>query len=210
MFTWPSNRRSVSLRVSKTSHFQGHSRSLWQRSIALLLVYALLLQCIPAFSRVTYANYWPGSTLRGSTLDRAPYKSALDNELSSVLIPEPPLTETAETITDAVISRHKPTLTNGLIEGSLRVLLGESFTITNAVSITSDVYLPGAPSVQVNSGAQHGGVVNEGGSSIPNGHTLTLANNVNLAGQIHTHSDAIELPAVAGSVPTAAGTMRTI
>ncbi|HEY0764376.1 MAG TPA: PKD domain-containing protein [Pyrinomonadaceae bacterium] len=205
MFTPHSIRRSVSLRVSNTFHSHINSTLLGRRSIALLLICALLLQFLPLFSRVTYArtNLLPGEALRGSTLNRAPYKSALENELSPALTPEPPV---AETITDAVISRHKPTLNNGLIDGSLRVLLGESFTITNTISITSDVYLPGAPSVQVNNGAQHGGVVEDGGSSSPNSHTLTLANNANLPGRIHTHSDAVELPVVAGSVPTAAGT----
>ena len=55
----------------------------------------------------------------------------------------PPIT--AETITDAVVSRHKPTLNSGRIEGSLRVLLGESFSITNAISITSDVFCQAIP-----------------------------------------------------------------
>src|ERR1041385_5375773 len=108
MSSLPSNRRSVSRRISKL--------------IALLLVYALLVQCVPMFSRVTYANSLPVESLRDSMLNRTPFKSALDKELSSVLTPEPPV---AETIKDAVVSRHRPTLTNGLIEGSLRVLLGE-------------------------------------------------------------------------------------
>ncbi len=176
--------------------------------IALLLTYALLLQFIPQFSRVAHArtSAFPAEGLRGSNIDPARYKSELDTELASMLSPQPPV---AETITDAVISRHKPTLNNGRIEGSLRVLLGESFTIPNATLITSDVYLPGAPSVQVNNGAQHGGIVEDGGANTPTNYTLTLANNATLAGRIHTHADAIELPAIATSVPPAAGT-RTV
>lgn len=153
--------------------------------IALLLVYALLVQFIPQFGRVSYAhtNLFPAESL--------------------------PPAPVAETIADAVITRHKPTLNNGRIEGSLRVLLGESFTIPNATTITSDVYLPGDPAVQVNNGAQHGGIVSDGGANTPDNYTVTLANNANLAGRIHTHSDPIDLPAVAASVPPAAGT-RTV
>jgi RHS repeat-associated protein len=167
----------------------------------------MLIQGLPLFSRVTQArtNLSPAEALRASHRNPAPDKSARNTELSALVSPPP----VVETITDAVISRHKPTLSNGRIEGSLRVLLGESFTIPNAASITSNVYLPGAPSVQVNNGAQHGGIVSDEGASTPNGYTLTLANNANLPGSIHTHADAIELPAVATSVPPATGT-RTV
>ncbi|HEX5833419.1 MAG TPA: hypothetical protein VFY34_06190, partial [Pyrinomonadaceae bacterium] len=89
------------------------------------------------------------------------------------------------------------------------MLLGESFTIPNAIAIISDVYLPGARSVQLNSGAQHGGIVEDGGASTPTNYTLTLANNATLPGRIHTHADPIALPTVATSVPPAAGT-RTV
>ena len=101
------NPSSTSIDLQKTSPFRN-------RLISLILVYALLLQCIATFSRVTYAFSLPR-------------------------VMPPPVT--AETISDAVVSRHKPTLNHGRIEGSMRVLLGESFTITNAVAITSDVYL---------------------------------------------------------------------
>lgn len=208
MFNFPPISRSVSRSVFKIARPLSQTRSLGQRLIALLLVYALLIQCMPPFSRTASArtNFLPAELTRESTFDPSRFKSAFDTELSSVLSPQPPV---AETIKDAVISRHKPTLTSGVIEGSLRVLLGESFTIPNATSITSDVYLPGAPSVQVNNGAQHGGVVSDGGANTPDNYTLTLANNTLLPGRIHTHSDTFDLPTVATSVPLATGT-RTV
>ncbi|HKR11221.1 MAG TPA: PKD domain-containing protein [Pyrinomonadaceae bacterium] len=176
-----------------------------RRSIALFLIYALLVQFIPQFSRVAHAR----TEARTDLFSAGVYKSPpLNGELASFL-PSPPPAPVAETITDAVISRHKPILNNGRIEGSLRVLLGESFTIPNATAITSDVFLPGAPSVQVNNGAQHGGIVSDGGANTPDNYTLTLANNANLAGRVHTHADPIDLPTVATSVPPAAGT-RTV
>ena len=146
-----------------------------------MLVYALFLQCIPGFTRVARATVLPK------------------------FVP-PPVTAT---ITDAVVSRHKPTLTHGRIEGSLRVLLGESFTINNATAITSDVYLPGSPSIQVNNGASHGGMISDGGSASPGNYALTLANNASIPGHIHTQADAPDLPPVATSVPAATGN-RTV
>jgi RHS repeat-associated protein len=208
MFNPPSIRRSAPRSVPTIASPLFHPGSSWRQLIALVLVYALLVQCIPLFSRVTHArtNPSPAEALPGSNVDRTPYKSALDSEFSPALSPQPPV---AETISDAVISRHKPTLNNGRIEGSLRVLLGESFAISNTTTITSDVYLPGAPSVQVNNGSQHGGIINDGGASTPNSYTLTLANNANLPGRIHTHSDPVALPTVASSVPPATST-RTV
>src|SRR5690348_11443428 len=160
------NPSSNSIDLQKTSHIRS-------QIISLILVYALLLQCLGVFSRVTYAFPLPR-------------------------VMPPPVT--AEKISDAVVTRHKPTLINGQIDGSLRVLLGESFTINNTTAITSDVYLPGTPSIQLNSGAQHGGVINDGGPSAPGNYTVTLANNVTLPGHIHTQSEDIELPSVAASV----------
>src|SRR5689334_6708531 len=157
--------------------------------IALLLAYAILLQLIPQGSRVTQAR--TDELLRALKIEPPSPASAINPQPASMLFPPAPA---AETITDAVISRHKPSLDNGRIEGSLRVLSGESFTILNAASITSDVYLPGAPSVQVNNGAEHGGIVEDGGAGTPTNYTLTLANNATLPGRIHTHSDPITLP----------------
>ncbi|HZN00938.1 MAG TPA: hypothetical protein VFB70_16150, partial [Pyrinomonadaceae bacterium] len=167
--------------------------------ISLLLIYALLLQCIPAFGRVAHAR-----TTIPTNWNEVKSEPALHNELATLT--PPPVAPLAETITDAVISRHKPTLTSGRIEGSLRVLLGESFTISNATPITSDVFLPGDPSVQLNTGAQHGGLSNDGGDASPVNYTLTLSSNANVPGRIHTHADAIELPAVDDSIPAANGT----
>src|SRR5262245_16802634 len=95
MCTSPALRRSVSICLSKIGRTR---RPLLKQGITLLLVYALFLQCIPGFTRVTRATVMPK------------------------FVP-PPVTAT---ITDAVVSRHKPALIHGVIEGSLRVLLGES------------------------------------------------------------------------------------
>ncbi len=79
------------------------------------------------------------------------------------------------TITDAVVSKHKPTLNSGRIEGSLRVLLGESFTINGTTQITSDLYLPGTPAIQLSGAAQYAGTVSDGGVSSPSNYTVNLS-----------------------------------
>lgn len=174
------NPSSKSIDLQKTSP---NRRTFRDQLISLLLVYALLLQCLSVFSRVTYAAPLPR-------------------------VMPPPVS--AETISDAIVSRHKPTLNHGQIDGSLRVLLGESFTINNATAITSDIFLPGTPTIQLSSGAQHGGAINDGGPSAPGNYTLTLANNVVLPGRIHTQVADITLPSVASSVPSASGSTVTI
>lgn len=69
--------------------------------------------------------------------------------------------------------------------------------------------MPGSPSIQLNGGAQHGGVVSDGGAILPN-YSLTLSGGIVLPGRIHTRADAVPLPAdFPSSVPSATG-LRTI
>ncbi len=128
--------------------------------------------------------------------------------LISESAPEPtPVPSPSPTITDAVVSRHKPVLNSGRIEGSLRVLEGESFNIPNSIQLLADLYLPGTPGIQLGTGAQHGGMVNDGGAATPSNYAVTLNNNVVLPGRIHTRSDAVALPTdYPTSVPASAGT----
>jgi RHS repeat-associated protein len=100
--------------------------------------------------------------------------------------------------TDAVITRHHPTLNAGRIEGSLRLLQPEPFTLNGNTQITGDVYLPGSPAIQLNGGATHGGIVIDEGDAIPN-YPVTLSGGINLPGKIHTHVDpGCHPPATAG------------
>ncbi|MEA2203723.1 MAG: hypothetical protein QOE77_499 [Blastocatellia bacterium] len=108
--------------------------------------------------------------------------------------------------TDAVITRHHPTLNSGRIEGTLRLLLAEPFTLNGNTQITGDLYLPGSPAIQLNGGATHGGIVSDEGDAIPN-YPLTISGGVNLPGKIHTHADPVPLPLdFPASVPVPTGT----
>jgi RHS repeat-associated protein len=118
----------------------------------------------------------------------------------------PPLSS----ITDGAISRHRPALNGGRIEGSLRVFSGETFAINSAFQLTGDLYTVGTPTITVNSGASHGGTINDGGTATPSGYQITLNSGTRLPGKIHTRANALSLPSdIPSSVPAPAGT-RTV
>ncbi len=170
--------------------------------ITLLLGYALVLQLIP---RVVVAAPKPTTeTLSAKNLvaeNKANFAGAL-GEAAGMFVGGDALQ-----LSDAVILRHKPTLISGRIEGNLRILLGESFTINGSTQLTSDLYLPGSPSVQLSDAARHGARVSEGGSALPANYTLSLSGNANLTGRIHDHVDAIQFPPeFPASIPTPSGT----
>ncbi|MGC2237821.1 MAG: PKD domain-containing protein [Pyrinomonadaceae bacterium] len=126
--------------------------------------------------------------------------SASENNAAS--LPPPP-----STITSAAVSRHHPSLNGGKIDGSLRVLSGESYTFNSTFQLTGDLYTVGTPNVTVNSGASHGGILSDGGSVQPNNYGITLNSGAILPGKIHQRADAIALPSdIPSSVPNPAGT----
>ena len=84
---------------------------------------------------------------------------------------------------------------------------GESFSVNNSTQLLGDLYLPGTPAIQLGTGSQHGGTVNDGGAAAPANYSVTLNNNAVLPGRIHTRSDAVALPTdFPTSVPASAGT----
>src|SRR5262249_33115509 len=150
--------------------------------LSLVLSYALLLQIMPARS-VAAANY--RSTNRATRTDaKSKPVSKLEEAHASVegatlttsgATPDPQNSANLSTITDAVISRQRPNLNSGMIDGSLRVLQGASFTINGNTQITSDLFLPGSPAIATTGGSQYSGTVNDGGSAGPNDYTVTLS-----------------------------------
>ncbi|MFN0125037.1 MAG: Ig-like domain-containing protein, partial [Blastocatellia bacterium] len=109
----------------------------------------------------------------------------------------------------AAISRNRPNLNAGEIQGSLRVNNGEAFNLNGGFQLKGDLYLPGTPSIRLNGNASHGGVVNDGGAVTP-AYNVTLNGNVNLPGKIHIRADALPLPGdIPAAVPASAGA-RTV
>ena len=188
-------------------------RSISRQLLSLLLAYALLLQLVPrvATARAANPSKPPREKQASENVAERFAKASVDGFVSETL---PPILSGGDvlpaTITDAVVTRHKPTLNSGRIDGTLRMLLPESFTINGNTQITSDLFLPGSPTITSSGGSQYGGAVADEGSATPTNYTLTLSGGVNLPGKIHTHVDAIQLPAdFPNSVPSPAGT-RTV
>jgi hypothetical protein len=205
--------------VNTSSHSNKHNRlaslcgavaSRMRSTLCLFLVWTLACQTIDCNLGGVQGNSLTSSTaeIAVTTNERAGWLTRLARSaLSSFLNHEPPpaLDPQTDTQTDAVISRFHPNISSGRIEGSLRVLRGESFAIGGSPQIWGDLFLPGTPAIQLNGGAQHGGVVSDGGATLPN-YSLALSGGIVLPGKIHIHSDAAPLPSdFPSSVPAPPG-----
>ncbi|HEX9424119.1 MAG TPA: polymer-forming cytoskeletal protein, partial [Pyrinomonadaceae bacterium] len=175
-------------------------RAFASQLLSLLLTYALLLQLVPRIvvGAPSGSLVLPVEKQAAKNKDAefsSQFVQARANGWSEVFSAISAGSDVSPaTITDAVVLRHKPNFISGRIEGTLRVLLGESFTINGGIELTSDLYLPGTPTIQLSSGAQYGGTVSDGGATAPANHTVSLAGGVNLPGRIHNQVDAITLP----------------
>ena len=95
--------------------------------------------------------------------------------------------------------RHAPAL-NGKVEGSLQVMLPENVTLNGGASVSGDLLLPGAPTVQLNGHPTYGGASEGPGAATPTTHRLTLNGNARL-GRLVRRSDAVALPTVVAPPP---------
>src|SRR4030095_1488274 len=196
-----------SLRLTKRarSFWVGTNRNAISAQLtAALLIYALSLQLVP---RITIAARTPTAKTTASKNQVAENDSinggVVSHQVGQLSGGGDPL---PATITDAVVSRHKPNLNSGLIKGSLRVLKGESFGINGTTQITSDLYLPGTPTIQLSGNARYAGTVSDGGATTPTNYAVSLGGDIDLPGHIHTNVDPVQLPTdFPTSIPTASG-----
>ncbi|HEY0728049.1 MAG TPA: hypothetical protein VGD38_08285, partial [Pyrinomonadaceae bacterium] len=109
---------------------------------------------------------------------------------------------------DAAISRKVPNLSNGKVEGNLRVYTGQSFSFEGGFVVTNETYVVGTPNVTVASGATfNAGTVDESGSADPAGYTIAINGTSRLLGKIHRRSDPLAFPAdIPASIPQPTGT----
>ena len=155
-------------------------------SVTLFVIYSIFIQ-----------------TVVFSTL-RQPVFAAPDGSHSTVSEKIRAGQTTLSPVTPAVISRRRPTLNNGIVEGSLRLLTGESFNINNGITM-SELLVPGTPAFTFNGGT-HGPIVSDGGAATPTGYPVTM-NGGSISGNIHKQADPIAFPTdVPASVPNATGT----
>lgn len=97
---------------------------------------------------------------------------------------------------DTVVVQHFPGL-NGHVDGSIRVLLGESGNVLSGTVVSGDLLVPGTPSLNINSATTYNGTVVGTGNSSPTGYTLNINNNVSLR-HVVTKTDPISLPPALG------------
>lgn len=111
----------------------------------------------------------------------------------------------------AAVVRHAPTIGGGRVEGSLQLLTelltGENVALAGGAVITSDLRVPGTPTVQISGNPTFGGVVEGAGSQQPTGYVVTLSGSAAL-GRLITRTDPSTLDPV--SVPPAATGTRDV
>src|SRR5687767_6116671 len=112
----------------------------------------------------------------------APHVDAAGNWLTKLFAhPSTPNTEQIDTPTDAVISRTRPTLNSGRIEGNLRVLKPEPFSMGAQTMVTGDLFLAGSAAIQSSEA-----VVDDGGPTSP-AYPVSMSGLSGTSGKIHTH-----------------------
>jgi len=103
------------------------------------------------------------------------------------------------------VVRHAPELSDGRVEGALWQLLGENIFMAGNSTITSDLLVPGTPTVNIVDGhPTFAGVIEGSESTQPSNYQLNLSGNASLRFLI-TRTDPITLTAVA-LPPQPAGT----
>lgn len=101
---------------------------------------------------------------------------------------------------DAAVSRKTPNLSNGRVEGNLRVYTGQNFSFEGGFVVTNETYVVGTPNVTVATNATfNAGTVDESGSPDPTGYTVAINGTSRLLGKIHRRSDSLAFP---GDIPT--------
>lgn len=106
------------------------------------------------------------------------------------------------------VVRHAPEINSGRVEGALWQLLGENIFMSGNSVITSDLLVPGTPTVNISGGnPTFAGVIEGSESTQPTGYELNLSGNASLRHLI-TRTDPMTLTPVA--VPPAPAGTRII
>ncbi|MBI4852148.1 MAG: hypothetical protein HY819_10150 [Acidobacteria bacterium] len=99
------------------------------------------------------------------------------------------------------ITRHSPKLNGeGKVEGSIRVLLAESFDINGNAKVIGDIYVPGSPEVYASSNANYEAKVIGDGNQYPSNYRIKL-NGSSRIQRIITCTDAVSIEPVPSVVP---------
>ncbi len=164
--------------------------------ITRILLFTLLLQIttLPQILAATTA-----------TKEKTTAKKDEKSDLKSSGITKTNVTEpiSLQLAGDTVVVRHSPGLNSGRIEGSVRVLLGESLNLNSGLVVTSDLIVPGTPNLNINGSATYNGTVVGSGSTSPSGYSINVNSGVSLR-HINTRVDPITISSV-GAPPNPSG-----
>jgi RHS repeat-associated protein len=101
------------------------------------------------------------------------------------------------------VVRHAPVLNSGRVEGALWQLSGENVSLSGNTVITSDLLVPGKPTVMLGGHPSFGGVLEGVEDARPTGYSVSMSGNASLRHLI-TRTNPIELKTVA-TPPAPAG-----
>jgi rhamnogalacturonan endolyase len=110
-------------------------------------------------------------------------------------------------IAAVALVNHAPALNSGILEGSIRQMLGESVALNGSTTISGDLFAPGLPNVILNGSPNYGGTLDGSGATTPTNYTVTLNSNVTL-GHVVRRTDPVPLPTV--TAPTAPTGTRSV
>lgn len=101
---------------------------------------------------------------------------------------------------EVLVTRKPPKLNRGRVDGSIRILSGESFQVNGTATVNGDLYVPGNPEIQTASNASYQTILPGKGNPAPSSYTVRLNGNSRV-GNIITHTDPISLPSVPSVSP---------
>ncbi|HEV8187414.1 MAG TPA: Ig-like domain-containing protein [Pyrinomonadaceae bacterium] len=190
---------------------RAHSRAISARHVLVLfLCYCLVLQPNAAFASPVGLNHpSPNAANNAGVLNNSP------NGAWTILDPVFSFFEGSEAVpapvvvpVDAAVSRKVPTLSNGRVEGNLRVYTGQDFSFEGGFVVTNETYVVGTPNVTIATNATFtAGTIDESGSPNPVGYIVAINGTSRLLGKIHRRSDPLAFPAdIPASVPQPTGT----
>ena len=129
---------------------------------------------------------YPGSHMLVATIDDQNYEGTKTDTL---------------VITVTALVRHAPVL-NGIVDGSIQVLLPENLTLNGSASLSGDLLVPGTPALKLNGNPMLAGTKNGSGIATPTNYTVTL-NGGAVVRYLVRRVNAIALPVVAApAAPT--------
>ena len=110
-------------------------------------------------------------------------------------------------IAPVALVNHAPAINSGVVEGSIRQMLGENVALNGSATITGDLFAPGLPNVILNGSPNYGGTLDGGGAAAPTNYTVTLNSNTTL-GHVVRRTDPVLLPTV--GAPTSPTGTRSV